>query len=271
MPADLPLFWAWGLSAAIAACLTVGIVLAVWEWRWLGATGRRSAAVRRETGLSLSTLLPNGLLTWAAVGPWGAVYLAAAAWAPWHLPLNGWVLALAVVATDFSYYWEHRCAHRVAGLWRLYHGVHHTGATYTVATAYRVSCLNQLLAPAFYLPWVLLGLHPALALALQLLVFHYQAWLHTELIGPLGVLDRLFNTPANHRIHHSAALAHRDRNLGAVFMLWDHLFGTYAAPEPGLRYGIPGVPAPQHVRSLYTAPWHMPQEATPGKPPGAVS
>ena len=42
-----------------------------------------------------------------------------------------------------------------------------------------------LISPAFYLPWVLLGLPAVLVLGFQLACFHYQAWLHTELVGPL--------------------------------------------------------------------------------------
>ena len=162
---------------------------------------------------------------------------------------------LAFVACDFSYYWEHRCAHRVGLLWRLYHASHHSSPDYTVATAYRVSFLNQALSPAFYLPWVLLGVPALLVLGFQLTCFHYQAWLHTELVGPMGALDRWLNTPANHRIHHSTAVRHADRNMGAVLMLWDRLFGTYAPPEPGLDYGIRGNESPRRWWDIYLQPW----------------
>jgi sterol desaturase/sphingolipid hydroxylase (fatty acid hydroxylase superfamily) len=84
--------------------------------------------------------------------------------------------------------------------------------------------------------------------------FHYQAWLHTEMIGSLGRWDRYFNTPANHRVHHSMAGEHRDRNFGAVLMIWDRLFGTYAMPASALRYGIAGEVPPASVWQIHVNP-----------------
>ncbi len=38
----------------------------------------------------------------------------------------------------------------------------------------------------------------------------YQYWVHTELIGRMGVLDRILVTPSNHRVHHGQnGLLHR--------------------------------------------------------------
>jgi sterol desaturase/sphingolipid hydroxylase (fatty acid hydroxylase superfamily) len=47
----------------------------------------------------------------------------------------------------------------------------------------------------------------------------------------------VFNTPAHHRVHHSAAERHFGRNFGGVLIVWDRLFGTYAAPEPVHEFG----------------------------------
>jgi len=243
------------VSAAIGFCIAAGLVSAREEWKWLRRRGELTAAARREMALSLSLLPPNLVVSLLAGGVWSALYFTAQGVAPWRW--DAWPAAIlaAFVACDFSYYWEHRCAHRVGALWRLYHAAHHSSPAYTAATAYRVSFLNQAFAPAFYLPWVLLGLPAILVLGFQLACFHYQSWLHTEAIGPLGRLDGWLNTPANHRIHHSAAAQHTDRNLGAVLMVWDRLFGTYAAPASGLRYGIPGQAAPRHWWDLYVGPW----------------
>jgi sterol desaturase/sphingolipid hydroxylase (fatty acid hydroxylase superfamily) len=76
-----------------------------------------------------------------------------------------------------------------------YHAMHHGSDAFTVATAYRVSFINQFVAPIFYLPCLLAGFNPLLIVTLQLLNVHYQAWVHTELIGRLGIIDRIVNTP----------------------------------------------------------------------------
>jgi alkylglycerol monooxygenase len=242
-------------SVPVGFCMAAGVLMAYEEWRWMRATGRLTRDSRLEMARSLSLVPPNLVVSLFAGGLWAAVFLAAEARA-W-MPLEfGVVTALATfLACDFSYYWEHRCAHRVLLLWRLYHAPHHSSPHYTVATAYRVSFLNQALAPAFYLPWVLLGLPAILVLGFQLACFHYQAWLHTESVGTLERLDPWLNTPANHRIHHSTAGRHTDRNMGAVLMIWDRLFGTYAPPEPALTYGIAGSDPPKRWWDVYLQPW----------------
>ena len=243
------------VSVPVGFCMAAGLLVAWEEWKWMRATGRLTARARREMGLSLSLVPPNVLVSIFAGGAWAAIFLAAESRAPWPLKLGPTTAIAAFVAADFSYYWEHRCAHRVGLLWRLYHAAHHSSPGYTVATAYRVSFLNQALSPAFYLPWVLLGFPAILVLAFQLTCFHYQAWLHTESIGRLKALDPWLNTPANHRIHHSTADRHQDRNMGAVLMIWDRLFGTYAEPEPALAYGIAGSEAPRRWWEIYAQPW----------------
>lgn len=243
------------LSCLIAGAITAGILVARAEWKWLKSRGTLTREAVCKMGLSLSALPPNVLVTILMTPVWHAVYSQAATYSIASLPLEIWVVPAALLAADFSYYWEHRCAHRVAPLWALYHAYHHTADTYTVAVAYRVSFLNQFLAPAFYLPWILLGIDPLLMIAMQLFVFHYQAWIHTELIGRLKGFDAWFNSPMNHRMHHSHAREHRLANLGAVTLVWDRLFGTYVPPRGHVVYGIGGEHAPRTVTGLYTQPW----------------
>jgi len=247
------------VSVPVGFCMSAGLLMAWEEWRWMRATGRLTPRATREMRMSLSLLPPNVVASLVAGGAWTAIFLAAQAHALWRMEFGVAAAIAAFVASDLSYYWEHRCAHRVGFLWKLYHAAHHSSPDYTVATAYRVSFLNQAFAPAFYLPWVLLGLPAILVLAFQLTCFHYQAWLHTESIERLPLLDPWLNTPANHRVHHSTAERHRDRNMGAVLMLWDRLFGTYAAPEPGLEYGIAGSATPRRWWEIYVQPWRAPR------------
>jgi len=252
---DAPAREALIVSIPIGICMAAGLLVAIEEWKWLRRKGQLTREVRVEMALSLSLLPPNLVVSLLAGGAWAAIYLAAAEAAPWHIEIGVLAAIIAFIACDFSYYWEHRCAHRVGLLWRLYHAHHHSSPHYTVATAYRVCFLNQALAPAFYLPWVLLGLPPLLVFGFQLACFHYQAWLHTELIGPLHRFDGWLNTPANHRVHHSAAERHVDRNMGAVLMIWDQVFATYAKPEPRVVYGIAGAASPRRWWEIYVQPW----------------
>lgn len=246
--------WRFALASAVGATIAAGLFTGAREWFWLRERHELNAGARREMALSLLTVPPNAAVAWLFAPIWSALYLSAASFVGQAFAVTPGTVLVALIASDFSYYWEHRCGHRVRLLWAGYHGVHHTSNAFTTATAYRVSFASHLLAPAFYLPWVLVGLNPFLIAAMQMFVFHYQAWIHTEMIGELRWLDPWLNTPANHRMHHSSAFLHRDRNLGGVLMVWDRLFGTYVPPAKDLTYGIHGFQSPCTLTEMFRQP-----------------
>ncbi|RED51313.1 sterol desaturase family protein [Aestuariispira insulae] len=186
---------------------------------------------------SLSTQIPFFLVSSLTVG--GAILLYYTLWyvTPVHLPNNIWTIAAAILVADFAYYWEHRAAHRVRIFW-FSHAVHHSAPKMNVAVAYRFGPFEPLMSVPFHAPMVLLGFDPLLVIFAELMVLSYQTWLHTELIGKLGFLDRIFNTPSNHRVHHGSNDAYLDKNYGGILILWDRLFGTYAAEEEKVVYGL---------------------------------
>ncbi|PYQ03692.1 MAG: hypothetical protein DMF82_12525, partial [Acidobacteria bacterium] len=59
----------------------------------------------------------------------------------------------------------------------------------------------------------------------------YQFWIHTRVIGRLGPLEWVLNTPSNHRVHHGRDPKYIDRNHGGTLIVWDRLFGTYQVEE----------------------------------------
>lgn len=59
----------------------------------------------------------------------------------------------------------------------------------------------------------------------------YQVWLHNDVVGHLGPLEYIINTPRQHRVHHGKNPYCIDKNYGALLMIWDRLFGTYQAEE----------------------------------------
>ena len=50
---------------------------------------------------------------------------------------------------------------------------------------------------ALFIPPLLLVVH-------QQLNSFYQVWVHTEVLGSLGFLDLIINTPQHHQVHHGA-------------------------------------------------------------------
>ena len=55
-----------------------------------------------------------------------------------------------------------------------------------------------------------------------------------NIIGSLGVLDRLLVTPSNHRAHHARNTHYIDANYGGVLIVWDRIFGTFRSAEDSI-------------------------------------
>lgn len=153
------------------------------------------------------------------------------------IPINGWTLILAVVIADFIYYWEHRTEHRIRFFWA-YHNVHHSSTDYNLTVASRLSWVETCFLWIFYIPMALLGFDPLLILIAVQIDAAYQTWIHTQKIGCLGILERIINTPALHRVHHASNPNYIDKNFGGILMIWDQLFGTYQAEKEVPVYGL---------------------------------
>ena len=150
-----------------------------------------------------------------------------------------WLWVLALILYDFLYYWFHRMGHEVNLIWAS-HVVHHSSEYYNLSTALRQTSTGFLFAWIFYLPLAILGVPPVMVATVALIDLLYQYWVHTELIGRLGFLDRLLVTPSNHRVHHGQNDYCIDKNYGGIFIIWDRLFGTFAEEREGekIYYGI---------------------------------
>ncbi len=61
---------------------------------------------------------------------------------------------------------------------------------------------------------------------------------HTIRVRRLPVDEWLFVTPAAHRVHHGSNPEYIDKNFGAVFIVWDRLFGTFEKEAAEVVYGI---------------------------------
>jgi alkylglycerol monooxygenase len=134
--------------------------------------------------------------------------------------------ALALLSFDFCYYWSHRMGHEISILWAS-HAVHHQSEDYNLSTALRQTSTGFLFTWIFYLPLFVLGMPFEVFVTVNALDLIYQFWVHTQLVGKLGWMDRVFVTPSNHRVHHAQNAMYIDRNYGGILILWDRLFGTF--------------------------------------------
>jgi sterol desaturase/sphingolipid hydroxylase (fatty acid hydroxylase superfamily) len=157
------------------------------------------------------------------------------------LPLHeGWTWVVLFSGQEFCYYWMHRADHRVRWLWAT-HSVHHSPNTLNLSAAYRLGWTTRLsVAPLFFAPLVLAGFPPLLVGGVLAANLFYQFWLHAAWLPRLGLLEWILNTPAHHRVHHASNPEYLDANFGGVLIVFDRLFGTFVAEQPGIaiRYGL---------------------------------
>ena len=147
---------------------------------------------------------------------------------------SAWTWLLALLLYDFTYYWVHRCGHRINLMWAA-HAVHHQSEDYNLTTALRQPSTGWLVSWIFYLPMAVLGVPTGVFVVVGLIDLLYQFWVHTGEIGRLGWFDRVFCSPSNHRAHHAVNERYLDKNYGGILIVWDRLFGSFVeedAAEP---------------------------------------
>jgi len=221
------------IAFAIPFFLLAMAAEALWAWR-RGRRVYRLADAVADLGCGVGQQVGMVFLA--------ASLLAAYEWllrqAPVRLAAGSpWAWVLAFLWVDFAYYWWHRLSHEVNFLWAV-HAVHHQSEDYNLAVALRQAVLSGVTSFPFYAPLALLGVPVPVYVAAVSFSTLYQFWIHTELVGTLGPLERVLNTPSAHRVHHAVNPRYLDRNYAAVLIVWDRLFGTYAAERERPVYGV---------------------------------
>jgi sterol desaturase/sphingolipid hydroxylase (fatty acid hydroxylase superfamily) len=163
-----------------------------------------------------------------------------------HLPYPLPLLA-SIAAVDLFHYGFHRLGHTFRPFWLLWHRPHHMTPWLTIPTTQPVFAafpLFLLLSVPFQIG---VGLSARLfsseTMVLEALLFRVIGQVvaigshNTSLYSPfyqnrlLRALSALYGEGPYHYMHHSALPEHGLVNLGGpFFLLWDRLFGTYAAP-----------------------------------------
>jgi sterol desaturase/sphingolipid hydroxylase (fatty acid hydroxylase superfamily) len=195
----------------------------------------------KETAASIATSIGNQLMR-----PVAALLVALPLYLAYRFrlfdipPTSVAALLALFVLVDLVEYWFHRTSHRVRLLWAT-HSVHHSATSFNLTAAVRIGWTAPLSGVAFFfLPLALIGFHPLAIMAMVVLNLFYQFFLHTEHAPRLGALEWVLNTPSHHRVHHASNTTCLDKNFAGVFILWDRLFGTFAAApnDEKLRYGL---------------------------------
>lgn len=173
-----------------------------------------------------------------------------------------WVLSF--IAIDFASYWSHRLNHSINIFWNR-HVVHHSSEEFNLACALRQSISGFVsLGFIFLLPAALLGLPPKVIAIIAPIHLFMQFWYHTTLIPKLGWLEYIIVTPSQHRVHHAINDIYLDKNLSAIFCIWDRIFGTFQEEleEEPCVYGVKrAVQTWNPIRINFQHVWSLIQDA----------
>lgn len=156
---------------------------------------------------------------------------------------------ISVLSSELGFYAVHYCLHKVPWLWS-FHRVHHSAEALSFFARFRAHpielVINQIFiagiggllsGTALYL--LGLPLHSTTTAALAIyagpmvllnILHHSHVWIS------FGKLNYIISAPIMHQIHHSAEARHHDKNLGAVIMIYDWVFGTIYAPKTRETY-----------------------------------
>ncbi len=167
-----------------------------------------------------------------------SIYLFAYDLAPYKFPPNAWwSWVILFFVDDLAYYVFHRVSHESRLFWN-FHVVHHSSEQYNLSVAVRQSWFGGMVLWLFYSPIMLLGFAPWMFAITHGFNLIYQFWIHTKLVGKLGPLEYIFNTPSHHRVHHGVNNPYLDKNYAGVLIIWDRLFGSFVEETETPRYGI---------------------------------
>lgn len=153
---------------------------------------------------------------------------------------KGWLYWTALfVIEDFAYYALHFVDHHCRLFWAV-HVTHHSSPEFNLTTGFRSSVFQPVYRTAYFAPIALMGFEPLDVLFMYAATQIYGSFIHTEQIRKLGWLEHILVTPSHHRVHHASNARYLDKNMGMCLILWDKLFGTFAAEDPSdpPRYGL---------------------------------
>jgi sterol desaturase/sphingolipid hydroxylase (fatty acid hydroxylase superfamily) len=146
-----------------------------------------------------------------------------------------WLLTFVVI--DLVFYIYHRMSHRIRFLWAI-HLSHHSSEEMNFAVSFRQAWFGPISKIPFFMVLPLLGFDPTIIAAAGVISTLWGIVGHTQIIGKLGVLEWIFNTPSHHRVHHGSNEQYIDKNYGNLLIIWDRMFGTFEPEKEKVKFGL---------------------------------
>ena len=146
-----------------------------------------------------------------------------------------WILTFVMI--DFVFYIYHRISHRVNFLWAI-HMSHHSSEEMNFAVSFRQAWFGPVSKIPFFMMMPLIGFDPTIIAVAGVISTLWGIVGHTQIVGKLGPLEWIFNTPSHHRVHHGSNSQYIDKNYGNLLIIWDRMFGTFEPEIEPVKYGF---------------------------------
>ena len=185
-----------------------------------------------HTGFGIVIVL---LSDWCRAEKFGLVY-----WA--NTPVWASILISALALDLFGGWMAHMIEHKVPLFWRM-HIIHHSDNNVDVTSGLRHHPLESVWRGVFFLIGMLICGAPIYAVMIyQTVLTIFVGFTHANISLPKTVdkvISFLMVSPNMHKVHHHWKQPYTDSNYGAVFSIWDRLFGTFLHLDPNeIRYGL---------------------------------
>lgn len=164
-----------------------------------------------------------------------------------------------LILQDIAFYFEHRVDHYCRFFWAV-HVTHHSSEKFNLTTGFRSSVFQPLYRFVYFIPLALLGFKPLDIMLMYSATQIYGILIHTQSINKLGFLEYFMATPSHHRVHHASNTIFLDKNMGMVLIIWDKIFGTFAAEDElkdeQIRFGLTkNIERPNHPVDIVFHEW----------------
>ena len=156
---------------------------------------------------------------------------------------------------DFARFYIHRLMHLWPALWA-FHKVHHSAETLTPFTVFRTHPVEMILfslrgtfvqafAIASFVFFVGDSADLVTIFGANIFIFAFNTLgsnlrhSHIQITYP-KLLEKILISPAQHQIHHSSALQHRDKNFGVILSIWDRCFQSLhnSEKDQDIKFGL---------------------------------
>lgn len=185
-----------------------------------------------HTGFAVFIVL---LSDWSAANHFGVVQ-----WL--NTPVWLTILISALIIDFFAGWLAHITEHKVKWMWR-FHVIHHADNNVDVTTGLRHHPVESVFRGIFILAGIAVAGAPMYAVMIyQTFLVLATQFTHANISLPKWLdrsLSLIIVSPNMHKVHHHWKQPYTDTNYGAVFSIWDRMFGTFEKLDTAqIRYGL---------------------------------